>query len=204
MRCSASSARSAPTSRREPSPPRGPVEAFRYARCGTSAAPHATCDAHVPEARITIARGPRHPRLHHIGRSDHASTNPLPSRPVPTWLIIVIVVLIVLAAGGILARSQQLKRSRPAFERNLAEVEHDLVAAAAADRGWNREHLEAAARRIGSEHLGAEPEELTLVEVLDLPGTDEDQAVFDVRAAGKRHRLVLGRRDGDWVLAERS
>ena len=121
----------------------------------------------------------------------------------PTWLIIVIVVLILLAAGGILARSQQLKRSRPAFERNLAQVERDLVTAAAADRGWNREHLEAAARRIGSEQLGSEPEELTLIEVLDRPGTDEDQAVFDVRAGGQRHRLVLGRKDGDWVAAQR-
>jgi hypothetical protein len=121
----------------------------------------------------------------------------------PTWLIIVIVVLIVLAAGGIIARSQQLKRSRPAFERNLAQVERDLVAAAAADRGWDREHLEAAARRIGTEQLGSEPEELTLIEVLDRPGTDEDEAVFDVRAGGQRHRLVLGRKDGDWVAASR-
>jgi hypothetical protein len=122
---------------------------------------------------------------------------------VPTWLIIVIVVLILLAAGGILARSQQLKRSRPAFERNLAQVERDLVAAAAADRGWDREHLEAAARRIGSEQLGSEPEELTLIEVLDRPGTDQDEAVFDVRAGGQRHRLVLGRKDGDWIAAPR-
>ncbi len=121
----------------------------------------------------------------------------------PTWLIIVIVVLIVLAAGGIVARSQQLKRSRPAFDRNLEKVQRDLVAAAAADRGWNREHLEAAARRIGAEQLGSEPEELTLVEVLDRPGTDEDEAVFDMRAGGQRHRLVLGRRDGEWVAANR-
>ena len=121
----------------------------------------------------------------------------------PTWLIIVIVVLILLAAGGILARSQQLKRSRPAFERNLAQVERDLVAAAAADRGWDRERLEAAARRIGTEQLGSEPEELTLIEVLDRPGTDQDEAVFELRTAGQRHRLVLGRRDGDWVAANR-
>jgi uncharacterized Ntn-hydrolase superfamily protein len=123
---------------------------------------------------------------------------------VPTWLIIVIVVFILLAAGGIIARTQQLKRSRPAFERNLAQVERDLVAAAAADRGWDREHLEAAARRIVAQQLGSEPEELTLIEVLDRPGTDQDEAVFDVRAGGQRHRLVLGRRDGDWVAAERS
>jgi hypothetical protein len=122
---------------------------------------------------------------------------------VPTWLIIVIIVLLLLIVGGFFARTQQLKRSRPAFERNLAQLERDLVAAAAADRGWDRELLESAARRIGTEQLGSEPDELTLVEVLDRPGTDEDEAVFDVRAAGARHRLVLGRRNGEWVASSR-
>ena len=42
---------------------------------------------------------------------------------------------------------------------------------------------------------------LTLVEVIDRPGTDEDQAVFDVTASGTHHRVVLGRRDGDWIPA---
>lgn len=121
----------------------------------------------------------------------------------PTWLIIVIIVLLLLIVGGFFARTQQLKRSRPAFERNLAQLERDLVAAAAADRGWDRELLESAARRIGTEQLGSEPDELTLVEVLDRPGTDEDEAVFDVRAAGARHRLVLGRRNGEWVASSR-
>jgi hypothetical protein len=51
------------------------------------------------------------------------------------------------------------------------------------------------------ERFGAEPDELTLVEVIDKPGTDSDQAVFDVSAAGSRHRVTLGRRDGDWVAA---
>ena len=119
----------------------------------------------------------------------------------PTWLIIVIVVLVLLLAGGIYARNRQLATLRPAFERALAQVDHDLAAAAASDRGWDRELLEAAARRICAEQFGAEPEELTLVEVIDKPGTDEDQAVFDVSAGGERHRVVLGRRDGDWVHA---
>jgi hypothetical protein len=119
----------------------------------------------------------------------------------PTWLIIVIVVLVILVVGGVIARNRQLSRSRPAFERALAQVDRDLAAAAASDRGWDREHLEAAARRICAERLGAEPDELTLVEVIDRPGTDEDQAVFDVSAGGERHRVTLGRRDGDWVGA---
>jgi hypothetical protein len=122
---------------------------------------------------------------------------------VPTWLIIVIVVLLVLSVGGFLARRAQLAKSRPAFERRLSQVERDLVAAAAADRGWDRDHLESAARRICAEQVGAEPEELTLIEVVDRPGTDEDEAVFDVRAGGSRHRLVLGRRDGEWIASAR-
>jgi hypothetical protein len=115
---------------------------------------------------------------------------------VPTWLIIVILVLVLLASGGAYARSRQLRRSRPAFERSLEHVNRDLAAAAAADRGWDRDTLEAAARRIYSdERGGAEPPELTLVEVIDRPGTDEDQAVF--RCGDER--LTLGRRNGEWV-----
>jgi hypothetical protein len=119
------------------------------------------------------------------------------------WLIVVIVLVVfaVLIGGGIFARNRQLARSRPAFERALAEVDRDLAAAAASDRGWDRALLEAAARRISLERFGAEPDELTLVEVIDRPGTDEDQAVFDVSAGGTRQRLVLGRRDGDWIPA---
>ena len=116
-----------------------------------------------------------------------------------TWLIIILAVFAVLILGGIYARNRQLARSRPAFERALSRVDQDLAAAAATDRGWDRELLEGAARRISTEHFGAEPEELTLVEVIDKPGTEEDQAVFEVTSGGDRHRLVLGRRDGDWI-----
>jgi hypothetical protein len=121
----------------------------------------------------------------------------------PLWLLIVIVVLLVLAVGGAIARRRQLDRTEDAFRRALAKVDRDLAAAAAADRGWDRVRLEAAARRVAAERLGSEPDELVLVEVVDRPGTDEDQAVFRVRAAGDRHRLVLGRRDGEWVAADR-
>ena len=116
----------------------------------------------------------------------------------PTWLIIVIVVLIVLAIGGYFARKRQLQRSRPAFERSLEQVNRDLAAAAAQDRGWDRATLEEAARRIYTEHRGGEPPELVLVEVLDRPGTDEDQAVFRFRTDDGECILTLGRRGGEW------
>jgi len=114
---------------------------------------------------------------------------------VPTWLIILLVVIVVLAVGGIIARTRQLRRSRPAFERSLEQVNRDLAAAAASDRGWDRATLEDAARRIYASEHGGEPPELLLVEVRDRPGTEEDEAVF---RCGDKH-LTLGRRDGEWV-----
>ena len=115
----------------------------------------------------------------------------------PLWLIIVLIVLAILIVGGAFARRRQLARSRPAFDRALMKVDRDLAAAAATDRGWDRELLETAARRVYTEQFGGEPDSLTLIEVIDQPGTDQDQAVFD--AAGRR--LILGRRDGEWVAA---
>jgi hypothetical protein len=113
---------------------------------------------------------------------------------VPIWLIIFIVLLL-LAIGGYIARTQQLKRSRPAFDRSLEQVNRDLADAAASDRGWDRATLEDAARRIYASQRGGDPPDLLLVEVRDLPGTDEDQAVFRCGDLV----LTLGRRDGEWV-----
>jgi hypothetical protein len=120
----------------------------------------------------------------------------------PTWLIIVLVivlVLVVLAVGGAIARRAQLARTRGAFDASLERVNRDLAAAAAADRGWDRDTLEAAARRAFATERGAEPATLVLVEVLDRPGTDEDQAVFRAEHAGAAHLLTLGRSGGEWV-----
>jgi hypothetical protein len=118
---------------------------------------------------------------------------------VPTWLIIVLVIVVVLALGGAIARRAQLARSRTAFEDSLERVNGDLAAAAAQDRGWDRETLETAARRVFAEQRGAEPDALVLVEVLDRPGTDDDQAVFRAEHGGSAHALTLGRRQGEWV-----
>ena len=119
----------------------------------------------------------------------------------PLWLIIVLAVLLVLAVGGAIARRAQLRRTRAVFEASLERVDRDLAAAAAADRGWDRATLESAARRIFADERGAEPERLVLVEVLDRPGTDEDEAVFQAEHGGRKHALRLGRRDGEWVKA---
>jgi hypothetical protein len=117
----------------------------------------------------------------------------------PTWLIIVIVVLVLLAIGGYFAATQRLKRTRPAFEARLAKVNEDLAAALAEDRGWHPDRLEEAARAAWSQQRpDEEPEAVTLYEVLDRPGKQEDKAVFQFRSRGREHLLTLGRSDDEW------
>jgi hypothetical protein len=120
---------------------------------------------------------------------------------VPTWLLIVLIVVAVLAVGGAIARRAQLSRTRGSFDASLERANRDLAAAAAADRGWDRATMESAARRVFAEQRGAEPERLLLVEVLDRPGTDEDQAVFQCELGGSTHAVTLGRRGDEWVKA---
>jgi hypothetical protein len=123
----------------------------------------------------------------------------------PTWLAIVLGVflalVIVLAVGGAIARRRQLERTRARFEEHLAQVNRELAAAHATDRGWAREALDAAALEAWTaERPGADPAGLTLVQIIDRPGTDEDKAIYEAERDGRVERLTLGRRDGAWVL----
>ena len=119
----------------------------------------------------------------------------------PTWLAIVlgvfVLLILVLAVGGIIGRRRQLASTHGRFDTHLAEVNRDLAAAHAEDRGWAREGLESAAREAYAAQRGTPPDELTLVQIVDLPGTDDDKAVFLIGA----ERLTLGRASGEsWVF----
>ena len=125
----------------------------------------------------------------------------------PTWLIIVLAVFValvlILALGGAYGRRRQLEATRGRFDEHLAQINTDLAQAHAQDRGWARDGLEAAARAAYSaERGGAEPEELTLVQIVDRPGKDDDKAVFRVASSGREERLTLARQRGDWVLEQ--
>lgn len=121
----------------------------------------------------------------------------------PTWAIIVLAVFgafLLLALGGALAASLRNRRRSERFGSSLDQVDRALADARATDRGWESGALEAAARRaFEAERPGLEIHELTLVRVVDRPGTEEDKAVFRVVAADVRVHLTLGRVEGEWV-----
>jgi hypothetical protein len=117
----------------------------------------------------------------------------------PTWLAIVlgvfVALVIILAIGGVYGRRRQLTATQGRFDTNLAQVNRDLAAAHAEDRGWARDGLEAAARAAYAAQRGAEPTDLTLVQIVDRPGTEDDKAIFRIGS----EQLTLGREGGEWV-----
>lgn len=118
-----------------------------------------------------------------------------------------VVVLIVLGAllllaivGGAMA-SRRNRAGEAGLQARLTEVDRQLAEALATDRGWEREALDATARRaFGERRPGESIADLELVQVIDEPGTDNDLAVFRVRSGSpsRASRLTLGRRDGAW------
>ena len=125
--------------------------------------------------------------------------------PMETWEIIVlavVVVLALLAVGGAVANARRRRALAERFGRDIREADRALALAHAEDKGWDRERLAAAAR---SEFETARPgdviRDLALVQVIDRPGQEEDEAVFRVAAPDGDVLLTLGRKGDDWVLA---
>ena len=124
----------------------------------------------------------------------------------PTWLVIAIAVLAVLIVVffvlGMVLTGRHRRDTEGQFRAELEEANAALAKARAADRGWERSNLENAAR---AAHLarnpGAEIREMHLVQIVDRPGTEEDQARFRCVDAEGEHDILLGRRGDDWVSA---
>ena len=123
----------------------------------------------------------------------------------PTWLEIVLIVLgaaiLLLALGGGLAVARRDRRLGETFVVDVQRANHALAEAHAGDKGWEPEALHAAARAaFEGERPGSEIRELALVQVVDLPGVDQDEAVFVVASADEQARVTLGRSEGRWEL----
>jgi len=115
-------------------------------------------------------------------------------------LLVVLVVVVVLAAGGYMAMTRRTRARDVALRREIAQAEDALAQAHALDKGWDRATLESAARAAAAERFGdgvvGTPQ---LVQVIDRPGVDADQAVFRVESPdGREHRITLGRSTGQW------
>ena len=115
-------------------------------------------------------------------------------------LLVVLVVVVILAAGGYMAMTRRTQAREASLKRELAQAEDALAQAHALDKGWDRARLEAAARACAAERFGdAVVGAPQLVQVIDRPGVDADQAVFRIESSdGREHRITLGRAGGEW------
>jgi len=115
-------------------------------------------------------------------------------------IVLVLAVLVVaLAIGGYLASEQRQRAGRRALLDQLQAADRELAHAHALDKGWERPALEAAARRAIAERFGeVDVQALQLIQVIDRPGVDADQAIFRIQTPEGEHRITLGRAGGVW------
>jgi Flp pilus assembly protein TadB len=118
-------------------------------------------------------------------------------------LIALVAVVVVLAVAGTMAAERRRRARLALLREQMEQANEQLALARAEDRGWERQTMEEAARAAAQDQLGAVTiAELHLIQVVDRPGTDDDEAVFHaVTEDGHEHTVALGRRDGEWIPA---
>jgi type II secretory pathway pseudopilin PulG len=116
-------------------------------------------------------------------------------------IVIVVVVLLIgaLVVGGFVASGRRQRAEGSARRAELEAANQALAMARAQDRGWERSLLEEACRAAFAERSPAEIRELELVQVVDRPGTEEDQAVFRIVTEHGSEYLHLDRHGDAWV-----
>jgi hypothetical protein len=115
----------------------------------------------------------------------------------------IVVLAILLFVGGYIAAGRRRDALRGQLQARVEAADAALAEARATDRGWERSAIEAVARDAFAARHGRSPDELHLVQVVDKPGTDADQAVLRALTAdGRDETITLGRRDGAWVALE--
>lgn len=116
-------------------------------------------------------------------------------------LIAIAALLLLLFIGGYIANDRRQRARAARLRAQIEAADQALAEARAGDRGWDLEALESAARQAYvSRFEGREPEQLHLVQVVDRPGTDADEAVFRAIDGNREQDVVLGREGGQWVV----
>jgi type II secretory pathway pseudopilin PulG len=114
-------------------------------------------------------------------------------------LVVFVLLVILLAVGGIIASQRRARSGEDELLVAVREADQALALARAGDRGWERGVLEAAAREAFAARSPAEVRELMLVQVVDRPGTEEDQALFRVITDVGSEEILLVRHGDDWT-----
>ena len=117
-------------------------------------------------------------------------------------VIVVLVVVVLLIVGGLIANGRHTRAEDPEFRETLREADRALAVARAEDRGWDRHALEAAAREAFAARSPIEPRELHLVQVIDRPGTEDDQCIFRVVTDVGSEEILLARSGGGWAAVQ--
>jgi hypothetical protein len=114
-------------------------------------------------------------------------------------ILVIVLLVVVLVIGGIVASGRRQRADDPALRTELEAVNEALALAHATDKGWERSLLEEAVRAAFAQRSDAEIRELQLVQVVDKPGTEDDQAVFRVVTDHGSEHLHLDRHGDTWV-----
>jgi type II secretory pathway pseudopilin PulG len=121
---------------------------------------------------------------------------------VSTLEIVVVAVaalLVLLFIGGMIAAGRRAKAMDGQLKTRLAAADAALAQARAADKGWKRATIEKAARDAFTKaNKGVTIDALHLVQVIDKPGVEADEAVFHVVTGDQRHVIKLDRSGGKW------
>ena len=116
-------------------------------------------------------------------------------------LIIAFVVLaVVFFIGGYIAAGRRRDAREKQLLAQIQAADEALAQARADDRGWDLALLQTAAREAYATRFeGREPEALHLIQVIDRPGTEADEAVFRAIDGHREEDLILGREGDRWV-----
>jgi hypothetical protein len=102
-------------------------------------------------------------------------------------LLVLAAIVVLLVVGGFIVSGRRNRANRARLLREIEQANQALAEAHAADNGWERQGLEAAARAAFAE--GA-VEELHLVQIIDRPARTPTRRLPGQGAGGRESRLV--------------